>query len=333
MDKRREGMRATGQPNTIKSPLRKPRYLFLLVLGLIVILVIVVPIRAMVRDLQDRAEGFHVDPRFSPYFDIHGGEAIFGIPISEVFVEVETGKVVQYFENARLELDSEISGGMEVKASSLGMMLGEWEAPLTYDGEVPGCRFYHETGHRVCHAFLTYYDENGGPETFGYPISEFKIEDGRMVQYFQWFRLDWYSDDEENPVQPGPIGRIHLSSAKSADFKPDVEETSKVEELIVVSSVEKPSMTTSGEQVVYLIVRDQDHKAIEGAAATLIAHFPDGDRMIIMPLTDENGLSQVSFHFENQPAGQTIRLEISVIYRGRTKQARESFMIHLSGDD
>jgi hypothetical protein len=324
-------MKATGQSNTIKSPLRKPGYLLLMGLGMVVILVIAVPIGAMVRDLRDRTEGFIVDSRFSPYFEVHGGESIFGVPISEAFVEIETGKVIQYFENARLELDANFSGGMEVKASSLGMMLGKWETPLTYDGEIPGCRFYDETGHRVCHAFLSYYEINGGPETFGYPISEITIEEDRMVQYFQWFRLDWYPDEDESPVQPGPIGRIHLSQASPADFKPDYEETSQVAELIVVSSVAKASMSKSGEQTVYLLVRDQDQKAIEGAAATLIAHFPDGDRMIIMPLTDGNGRSQVSFSFENQPAGHTISLEITVVYEGRTKQARESFMIYLSG--
>jgi hypothetical protein len=325
-------MRTTGQPNPNPLPLRKSRYLFLLGVCLVVILVIAVPIRAMVRELRNQAEGFNIDPRFSPYYEVHGGENIFGQPISEAFVEVETGNIVQYFENARLELELGSSGSMEVKASALGMMLGKWEAPLTYAGEDPGCRFYQETGHRVCHAFLDYYQENGGPETFGYPISEFKMEDDRIVQYFQWFRIDWLTDKEANPIQPGPLGRIHFSQANPADFRPEVEETSEVEELVVVSSVENASMTTSGEQTVYLLVRDQEQNAITGAAATLIAHFPDGDRMIVMPMTDEAGRSQVSFTFQDQPTGQTINLEITVVYKGRTKQARESFMIHLSGE-
>jgi hypothetical protein len=324
-------MRSSHQPHTIKSHRRKSKVLVFIGLGLVVILVIVMPIRAMVRDIRDSADGYTIDSRFSPYFKLHGGEEIFGDPISEAFIEVETGKIVQYFENARLELEPGVSGGMEVKTSSLGMMLGKWEAPLNYDGEVPGCHFYHETGHQVCHAFLDYYEENGGPETFGYPISELKLEDGRMVQYFQWFRLDWFPEEEAFTVQPGPVGSMHLSEASPSNFKPDSIETSEVQELIVVSSVENASMNTSGEQTVYLLVRDQDQEAIEGAAATLIAHFSDGDRMIVMPLTDQNGRSQVSFTFENQPRGHTISLEITVVYEGRTVQARESFMIHVSG--
>jgi hypothetical protein len=324
-------MRASDQLQPIKSPQRKSRVLVFLGLGLIVILVIVMPIRAMVRDIRDSEDGFTIDSRFSPYFKLHGGEKIFGDPISDAFIEVETGKIVQYFENARLELEPESSGGMEVKTSSLGMMLGKWEAPVIYDGEIPGCHFYHETGHRVCHAFLDYYKEHGGPETFGYPISELKLEDDRMVQYFQWFRLDWFPEEVAYPVQLGPIGRMHLSEASLADFRTDSIQTSEVQALIVVSSVENASMNTSGEQTVFLLVQDQDQEAIEGAAATLIAHFPDGDRMMVMPLTDENGRSQISFAFENQPTGHAISLEITVVYQGRTQQARESFMIQFSG--
>lgn len=326
-------MRVTNQSNSIESPVRFPRYFFLLALGLVGILVIAIPIRAMVRGLQDGSEGYTIDPRFSPYYDHQGGQELYGDPVSEAFIVVETGKVVQYFENARLELDSGSSGGMEVKTSALGMMLGGWEVPLTYTGEVPGCRFFHETGHHVCHVFLKYFEGNGGPDVFGYPISEFIIEDDRMVQYFQWFRLDWFPDDEVNPVQPGPIGKLHFSQVDPEEFKPDFEATSEAEELVIVSSVENASMMRSGEQTVYLLVRDQDQNTIEGAAATLIAHFPDGDRMIIMPLTDENGRSQVTFAFEQQAAGSNISLEITVVYKGLTKQARESFMIHLSGSN
>jgi hypothetical protein len=324
-------MKVRGASRKIKPSARKSRYIFLLGLGVILILVLAIPIRAMVRELRDGTSGINIDPRFSPYYKVHGGEAIFGDPISVAFIEVASGKIVQYFENARLELDMGLSGGMEVRTSSLGMMLGKWEAPLPYQGEVPGCHFYYETGHRVCHAFLSYYESHGGSETFGYPISEFQLEAGRMVQYFQWFRLDWYPDEEDSPVKPGPIGEIHLSEAQSDDFKPEMVETDAIEELIVITSVEKPSMSTSGEQIVYLLVRDQAQNAIEGAAATLIAHFPEEDRMIVMPLTDENGRSRVSFTFENQPAGHNISLEITVVYQGRTKQARESFMIYLSG--
>ena len=324
-------MSITDQTNPPQSQSRLPRNLILVVLLVVGILVIVMPIRAMIRGLQGRSEGFSIDPRFSTYYDHQGGQDLFGIPISGAFIEVETGKVVQYFENARLELDSGSSGGLEVKASSLGMMLGGWETPLIYAGEAPGCRFYQETGHHVCHAFLTFYENNGGPGTFGYPISEFKIEDGRMVQYFQWFRLDWFPDDELKPIRPGPIGSLHLSQMNPDTFKLDIEETSEVEELVVVSSVKEASLAPSGEQTVYLLVRDQDQRSIVGASATLIAHFPEGDRMLVMPLTDEGGRSQVSFSFENQAEGHTISLDITVVYKGLKKQARESFMIHVSG--
>jgi len=138
-------MSITDQTNPPQSQSRLPRNLILVVLLVVGILVIVMPIRAMIRGLQGRSEDFSIDPRFSTYYDHQGGQDLFGIPISGAFIEVETGKVVQYFENARLELDSGSSGGLEVKASSLGMMLGGWETPLIYAGEAPGCRFYQDS--------------------------------------------------------------------------------------------------------------------------------------------------------------------------------------------
>jgi hypothetical protein len=322
-------MRISHRSNTISSQSGLPRAVILIILGVVVVLVVVIPIRAMMRSGSDSNSEFRVDDRFDAYYRDQGGREIFGDPVYEAFIEVDTGKVVQYFENARLELDSDLSGGMDVKTSSLGMMLGGWEVPLTFTGEMAGCRFFHETGHHVCHAFLAYYDSHGGPDVFGYPISEFKIEEDRMVQYFQWFRLDWYPDEEDQTVRPGPLGELHFSMVEPTTTVPDLEQAPDVEGISVVSSVEKASTKTSGEQTVFLLVKDLDQNPIEGAAATLIAHFPSGDRMIVMPLTDVEGRSKVTFAFNDQPPGNNVSLEITVVYRGVVKHTRESFMIYL----
>jgi hypothetical protein len=322
-------MRVSSRSKPTGSQSSLPKTAILIALGIAVVLMVVVPIRAMMRSNSDPASGYLVDARFETYYEDQGGREIFGDPISEAFTEVETGKAVQYFENARLELDADRSGEMDVKTSSLGMMVGGWEIPLTYTEEMPGCRFFHETGHYVCHAFLEYYDDHGGPDVFGYPISEFKLEEGVMVQYYQWFRLDWDPDEGEQAVRPGSLGKIHLSTIESPSSTSDLEQLPDVEGISVVSSVEKASTKTSGEQTVFLQVKDLDQIPIRGAAATLIAHFPNGDRMIVMPLTDEEGRSKVTFTFSDQPAGSSVSLEITVVYRGVVKHARESFMIHL----
>jgi hypothetical protein len=305
---------------------RSRRAIFLFALGILTILVVVMPIRAM---MQDQDDGFSVDSGFSSYYIERGGKEIYGDPISESFVDSETGNVVQYFENARLELGEDFTGGLEVITSSLGMMLGYWEIPLTFIDEKEGCRFFHETGHQVCHAFLEYYEEHGSSEVFGYPISEFKFIDGRIVQYYQRFRLDWFADEEDQPVKPGPLGKLHLSMLDRLSLKSDSDPIVEVEGLIIKSSVGQSSTRRSDSQTIYLLVQDQNQVPLAGAAATLIAHFPDGDRMIVLPLTDNDGRSQISFDFNDQPSGFRVSLDITVVYQGLTKETRESFMIYL----
>jgi len=64
-----------------------------------------------------------------------------------------------------------------------------------------GCRYFPETGHHVCDAFLEFFTTWGGLEIFGYPLTE-QFEDarlgGRPVQYFQRARMELHSQG------PGP---------------------------------------------------------------------------------------------------------------------------------
>ena len=57
------------------------------------------------------------------------------------------------------------------------------------------CRFFDETGHWVCGDFLEFYDERGGLEIFGYPLTEAEedLARGLRVQYFQRARMELHS--------------------------------------------------------------------------------------------------------------------------------------------
>ena len=68
------------------------------------------------------------------------------------------------------------------------------------------CRYFTETGHYVCDAFLGFYDTQGGLEIFGNPITE-AFDDpalGLRVQYFQNTRMEWHpSNPPRYQVQLG----------------------------------------------------------------------------------------------------------------------------------
>lgn len=86
-----------------------------------------------------------------------------------------------------------------------------------------GTRYFPETGHNLQGAFLYYFQENGGLEIFGYPITEEFQEDGLLVQYFHRARLVLTrSQGETAPgsgeVKMAPLGE--LLGHRSPPFKP-----------------------------------------------------------------------------------------------------------------
>ncbi|MDA8217841.1 MAG: VanW family protein [Dehalococcoidales bacterium] len=74
--------------------------------------------------------------------------------------------------------------------------------------------YFPLTGHNVEGVFLSFFDQNGGIDVFGYPRTEAFEENGRLVQYFQRHRMEWWP---ENPppwqVQLALLGDIVLGPA------------------------------------------------------------------------------------------------------------------------
>ena len=86
-----------------------------------------------------------------------------------------------------------------------------------------GTRYFSETGHNLEGAFFNYFQDKGGLEIFGYPITEGFQEDGFFVQYFERARLvltgsrgKRASGSEE--VKVAPLGE--LLGRRSPPFKP-----------------------------------------------------------------------------------------------------------------
>ncbi len=64
---------------------------------------------------------------------------------------------------------------------------------------------FTETGHTLGYSFRQFYEQQGGIEIFGLPITEVFLEDGRPVQYFERARLEWHAPIAQ--VQAGHLGR------------------------------------------------------------------------------------------------------------------------------
>lgn len=279
--------------------------------------------------------GHTLQSQFLDFFDRNGGVDIFGYPITEGFSDPDSGRFIQYTENARLEWHQDEAGGAAQPAlAPLGEIIGGWHLPDEEQQlEGRGCRSFEGTPHSTCYAFLEYFEANGGLELFGAPTSGFIIESDRIVQYFQYFRLDWYPDAAaSHQVKVGPLGREHFNRM---GYDPELLQpvtqhgpaSYRVTQLHPSASVEHPSVPPDSPQQIFLVVRDQNQQPVSGAAVLLIAHLPERDRYFLMPTTDSQGVSRMTLVLDGESKGTQVNLEIWALYQDLEAAARDSFVI------
>ena len=295
------------------------------------------PAQAQGSRLYFAETGHSLDARFLEAFEGWGGAEALGFPLTESFYN-EDGLLLQYLENARLELVPQALGeGLQVQLAPLGVIMGGWDLPVEQGGLPPadraGCRFYPESGHQVCHAFLDYYLENGGPQVLGLPISEFRLQGDRIVQYFERLRLDWHPEASVGGwVQPGPLGREHFGLAGYDPAlldpnRPPAGADYQVFALHPQPSVWKPLVSSEDVQQLHLVVRDQNMVPVVGAAVMLTVYLPEGLQIQMLPSTDGDGITQAELVLSGQPPGSRVDLDFTVLYQDLSAFARDSFFI------
>ncbi len=162
--------------------------------------------------------GFCASGAILDYWERNGGLPVFGYPISGETIETIEGSwsgPTQWFERDRLEDHS--NEGKGVLAGRLGdaalRQAGiDWQSVPGDNAITPGCRFFRETQFNLCEPFLSYWEQNGGLERFGYPLTrqrDWTIE-GRSytVQYFERRRMEYHPEHAGTPyaVQLGLLG-------------------------------------------------------------------------------------------------------------------------------
>jgi hypothetical protein len=92
-------------------------------------------------------------------------------------------------------------------------------------------------------------------------------------------------------------------------------------------SVAQPVLGTGGRQTVYVAVRDQNLNPVPGATVVLTIHLAEGDRIVLLPVTDERGMSRISFDYAGQPRGLSVALDATAILDRLQAMTRDSFLI------
>jgi hypothetical protein len=160
--------------------------------------------------------GFCISGPIRAYWERNGGLPVFGYPITVQREELAEGRSIQlqWFERDRLEIQAD---GL-VTAGRLGdrylVLQGIYWQQLPGDSQaVAGCRFFRETQFNLCQPFLSYWEQNGGLERFGFPISRVRDEVingvSYPVQYFERRRMEYHAENAGTPyaILLGLLGR------------------------------------------------------------------------------------------------------------------------------
>jgi hypothetical protein len=257
---------------------------------------------------------------------------IYGFPITDAYSDASTGREVQYFQKARFVLDPQASGPLRVQLSPLGELLYEPGTALPHSPSFPACRRFDETGYEICYAFLDFFEANGGVAQFGYPISNFESQGGRIVQYFQRARFEWRPDlPPGQRVLLGDLGVEYFQAAgeDASRLLPDIENNlpQSIIELRVSAFPTQAVMPFGGTQTVFIIVEDQNLRPVADVDLELELRLPSGEiERYGLPSSDENGLSQTSFPVDASAPG-VAEIEVSARFDSFQEETLTSFRI------
>jgi hypothetical protein len=173
-----------------------------------------------------------VSDKFLEYWSAKGGLQAYGYPLTEARPELNqiSGKtyLTQWFEHTRFELHLENTGstvelgllGVELCANAMQNDPNFLPAlPLMDSSDFGTPRFFPTTKHNLSHPFLAFWEQEGGINRFGYPISEehaeIDPESGKIYQV-QWFERARFEYRPENAVTSyeillGLLGRQALT--------------------------------------------------------------------------------------------------------------------------
>lgn len=171
------------------------------VLALVLFAMLLIPAVSAQNQLRYfRETGHYLRGAFRSYWERNGALAIFGYPITEEYLRAADGRIVQYFERARFELNVR-NGQALIELGRLGVeQTGNRIFPVTPPfASTAARRYFPETGHSLQGGFKRFWEGRGGVTIFGLPISEEiaeRLSDGqfRTVQYFERSRFELWPD-------------------------------------------------------------------------------------------------------------------------------------------
>jgi len=282
----------------------------------------------------------NVCDQFLAYFQSRGGAEIFGYPITEQFLE--NGRLVQYFQRVRMEHHPEQPAAYRVQLGLLGdefappdlrSRISPADKPKSND---PNSRYFPETGHTVQFSFLEFFEERGGLDIFGYPVTEFFPENDRVMQYFQRALMEW--DPNQSSVVLHHLGEMWVDQQPQLRTLQDtvlqlspsggmITSADVVDALHATASVRDAVVGVSVDQTIWVYVNDQNGRPVAGAQVAFVLPLPSGDAQLQLTPTDALGHTQADYRVDGFGAGERVILEVVVSFQGVKTETRTSYFV------
>lgn len=258
---------------------------------------------------------------------------LFGYPITDEFYDPNAHLQVQYFQKARFDL-VQTPDGLQARVAPLGERLYTPDAPLADIAKDGGaCRSFPPGNHKVCYAFLQFYESDRHADLLGAPISEVEIRENRLVQYFQNGRLEYRSERPNGEkVVVTDLGRIYFEQFVNdpsllLPHPPAIIER-EVLRLKVSAFVQESLVRPHDQQTLTVIVLDQYLRAVPNAQVAVTLRFPDGRTEFVRATeTNTDGVSRLTFTVGDLPYKEMVEIAVDATGRGAQAKAATWFRI------
>lgn len=257
------------------------------------------------------------------YRSVPDAQLLLGNAISNV--QVENGTPVQYFERARLELKA-TEKGPQVQLAPLGyFQFDDTKALTSLDIPPSSCRIFPKYGHRVCYSFLQFYDEHSGAIYFGSPVSEMILENGQIVQYFEYARFEYRPNKPaEMKVGLTNIGRLAMKKKYGSAPMPPPSSGLGPGELLEAPAIHarafvgRALVAPGSPNTLYVVVQFPDFKGVANAKLNITVLV--GNKAISLPVavTDADGIAKIELDGFNLAPQLPVQLQVVVNYMEQT---------------
>jgi hypothetical protein len=255
---------------------------------------------------------------FGDFLDRHGGESLFGRPLTEPFFN-QDGAVEQIYQRAVFY--SSVRDPSVVRLRPLGEALGPPDA-VAPPVEDPDGLYFAETGHNVRWAFAEFYRSNQGETILGLPLEESHIDAGRLVQRFQFALLTYHYDLPPHlAVQLAPLGESYLAgldpgivppTSVHPVFTPTPAPDAPPVAVRVITWPDQVMAPVGRPQWIWIEVLLPDGTPWSDVVPLLVVHGPNGDTYPAVPPTGAEGKTSLVLLLEDLEPGEIVNYDVIV---------------------